>query len=369
MSVSYDRKLKKLEKLKRVQNQWKNKQQEYFDNQYNITRNLTDLLKPVSEVKEQIKANKEPQKLQPPLINKIDAETDPRPSLEYHKPRAIKDIADERLRTPNYYDQAVEDEIKIKKAEDFAYFSQFAKQENCGYILKGNEFYITNTKINLQLVDNDEHVEIYAKDYKYTFYKHEFEDLFGSDQMPDFYDTISKGTFFIFYSLLNECKIGKIHGTRANPLSVKGEFINNLREVMTRKLNDEKETEILILIYNDLTKNSTLEHGKDYFEKPEDKEPVQLKPEQKEPIINREFMERSERLRGKKGKGVQEKNVIILPSNLRALRHRLGLILAEIKAGNNSNVLKDEASAIVDELKKKNAVSPRHEKMLLYNLL
>jgi len=187
-----------------VQNQWKNKQQEYFDNQYNITRNLTDLLKPVSEVKEQIKASKEPLKLQPSSISKIDAKTDPRPTLEYHKPRAVKEIADD---TPSYYDQAVEDERKIKEAEDFAYFSQFAQQGI--YILKGNEFYIGKTKINLKLVDNDEQVEIYAKDNKYTFYKHEFEDLFGSDKMPDFYDTINKGTFSYFITFYKNVELEK----------------------------------------------------------------------------------------------------------------------------------------------------------------
>src|SRR5579862_3590305 len=144
MSASFDRKLNKLNKLKHEQNQWKNKQQEYIDNQYNITRNLTNLLKPVSEVKEQIKASKIPQ---PPLVNKVNSGTDPRPALEYHKPRAIKEITDDG--TFSYYDQAVEDEIKNKEAENFAYFNQFARQENYGYYLKLNEFYIGKTKIDL----------------------------------------------------------------------------------------------------------------------------------------------------------------------------------------------------------------------------
>ena len=130
---------------------------------------------------------------------------------------------------------------------------------------------------------------------------------------------------------------------------------------------------MLILVYNDLAKNITLEHGKDYIEKPEDEETVQFKPNEIEPIINKEFMDRAERLQTKpsikKGKGIEKANVIILPSNVRALRHRLDLILSEIKAGNNSNVLKDEVSAIVDELKKRNSISPRYEKLLLFNLL
>jgi len=363
MSASFDRKLNKLNKLKREQNQWKNKQQEYMDNQYNITTNITNLLKPVSEVKEQIKASKVPQT---PLVNKINSGTDPRPALEYHKPRAIKEITDDG--TFSYYDQAVEDEIKNKEAENFAYFNQFARQENCGYYLKLNEFYIGTTKIDLRLINNDEQVEVLVKQNKYTFFKHVFEDLFGSGNMPDFYDTIDKGSFFLYYYLLKECKIGKIHRTRANPLSAKGEFINTLRELMTRKLDNEQETELLIMVYNDLSKNITLEQGKDYIEKPEDEEPIQLKPNEMEPIINREFMDRAERLQTKppikKGKGI-----IILPLNVRALRHRLDLILSEIKAGNNSNVLKDELSAIVDELKKRNAISTRYEKMILFNLL
>lgn len=63
---TYDKKLKKLNKLKRIQNQWKNKREEYFDSQYNITRNITNLLTPVAQVKEEIKASKESNNLPEP---------------------------------------------------------------------------------------------------------------------------------------------------------------------------------------------------------------------------------------------------------------------------------------------------------------
>ena len=60
--------------------------------------------------------------------------------------------------------------------------------------------------------------------------------------------------------------------------------------------------------------------------------------------------------------------VIILLSSTKELKHKLQLILASIKAGNNSNDMKNEASAIIDQLSKNKKISNSQKSQLLLNI-
>ena len=68
----------------------------------------------------------------------------------------------------------------------------------------------------------------------------------------------------------------------------------------------------------------------------------------------------------KTGQGL---NTIILPSSAKELKKELILIIASIKAGNNSTDMKNKASAIIDQLRNKKKISQIKEKELLTLLI
>src|SRR5271156_1750709 len=57
--------------------------------------------------------------------------------------------------------------------------------------------------------------------------------------------------------------------------------------------------------------------------------------------------------------------LIILPSSIKEMKERLGMIVASLKAGNTSTDLKNEAGALVDALKKKRGITSKQQRMLL----
>ena len=69
------------------------------------------------------------------------------------------------------------------------------------------------------------------------------------------------------------------------------------------------------------------------------------------------------------GQGCGDTNTIILPSSTEELKRELLLIMASIKAGNNSTDMKNKASSIIDQLRSKKKITKTKEKELQTFLL
>ena len=69
------------------------------------------------------------------------------------------------------------------------------------------------------------------------------------------------------------------------------------------------------------------------------------------------------------GQGLGEPTTVILPSSPTELKKELLLIIASLKAGNNSTDLKNKAAAIIDQLRKKKKIGVSKERELLSFLI
>jgi hypothetical protein len=194
-----------------------------------------------------------------------------------------------------------------------------------GIKFQNNRYEIGNKEINLNYDKPNEEVIIHSdgRDYKFTVIG--FIELFGTDKAPKISNI--KNTDYINYG---------------NLLKVTGFNTNNI-DPNTDKIKKNLLVPLLrIMNYNYSIKRKNTE-------------------------LEKEF----DKIRNYRGMGINTKvssELVIIPSSIKDMKDKLTLILASMKAGNNSNDMKNEASALIDSLKKKKGITSKQEKLLLLNL-
>src|SRR6266853_2044106 len=255
---------------------------------------------------------------------KIDAEEEKQLRIEI-----LEHFKTKQAPPPQYWVQEFKDDIN---QNDFRKFVGIDSEYGI-YINKRNYTCFGQSEININYnQSNDDKVHIQLRNntgYDFSFSPDGFIELFGTLE-PNIL-SITKQDFVNYAQLLNQTDIVDLH---SNTYKTKL-FITPIIKLYSNKRVTKQDTidKKIEVLYDAILKDE--QHKAAY------------------PTT-------SSSLPGHTGQGL---NTVIIPSSIKDMKERLSIIMASLKAGNNSTDMKNEASVLIDSLKKRRGINRKQEKL------